>query len=175
LLLVIRLIPSSFGKIQTTCLAGNQHPSSHFVHREKYEFLNQHNVFERVQRLSLPGNRHQYAERLDKDVLAASLAAEQKITRFGEPQWSLALAAAQKKAQVIQKQISMMKTGLENQVTIQHEWSTIACGELLPTSIRECSNLLRKHEKGHQRDHCTQLPAQRTRTSAADYVAHAFW
>ena len=41
----------------------------------------------------------------------------------------------------------MMKTGLENQVTIQHKWSTIACGELLPTSIRECSNLLRSTKK----------------------------
>jgi hypothetical protein len=50
-----------------------------------YECLSQHNVFEQVKRLSLPGNRHQHAERLEKDVLADSLAAEQKITRFGEP------------------------------------------------------------------------------------------
>ncbi len=147
-MLFLRLISSAFGEIRTTRPAGNELSSSHLVHRKTYKYLSQHNVFERVKSLSLPGNRHQYAERLDKDVLAASLAAEQKITCFGEPQWSRALAVARQKAQVIQKQIFMMKTGIENQAAIQHDWPTIADGELLPQSLRECSNLLRSTKKG---------------------------
>lgn len=45
---------------------------------KKYELLNHHNVFERMQRLNQPGNRHRFAEQLDKDVTEASLAAENK-------------------------------------------------------------------------------------------------
>jgi hypothetical protein len=56
---------------------------------------------------------------------------------------------------------------------IQNEWSTIADGELLPQSLRECSNLLRSTKKYiHRR---SKFPAQGTRTSTADYyVSHAF-
>jgi hypothetical protein len=62
--------------------ATNIHQVTTYIEK-KYEYMCQHNVFERVRRLSLPGNRHIYAERLDKDVLEASLAAEQKIPRYG--------------------------------------------------------------------------------------------
>ena len=48
--------------------------------RKKYEILESHNVFRRIDRLLLLGNRHSYAERLDTDVVAASLSAE-KSTR----------------------------------------------------------------------------------------------
>jgi hypothetical protein len=97
--------------------------------------------------LSLPGNRHQYAERLDKDVLDASLAAEKKTTRFGEPQWSRALGDARKKAQVLQKQLSMIRTGIDSNDTIQREWSAIGGTEALPILRNECSSLLRATKK----------------------------
>jgi hypothetical protein len=84
---------------------------------------------------------------LDNDVVAASLAAEQKITRFGEPQWSKELASARKKAQVLQKKISMMRTGIANHDTVQNEWSTIGGDDILPSSLRECSTLLRITKK----------------------------
>jgi ribonuclease HI len=126
--------------------ATNIHQVTTYIEK-KYEYLCQHNVFERVQRLSVPGNRHLYAERLDNDVVAASLAAEQKITRFGEPQWSKELASARKKAQVLQKQISMMRTGIANHDTVQNEWSTIGGDDILPSSLRECSTLLRITKK----------------------------
>ncbi len=109
---------------------------------KKYEYLCEHNVFERVQRLILPGNRHIYVERLDKDVVESSLAAEQKITFYGKRQWSIALASAPKKAQVIHKQPSMMRTGIANQGIVQSKWASIGCVEPLPTSRRECSTLL---------------------------------
>ncbi len=110
-------------------------------------YLCEHNVFERIRRLTVPGNRHQYAERLDKDVLEASLAAEQKVTRFGEPQWSVSLSKARKKAQAIQKQLSMIRTGIENHGLIQKEWSDAGGGETLPTSAHECSILRRRSRK----------------------------
>lgn len=34
-----------------------------------------HNIFERAEKLTCMGDRHQFAERIDEDVLAASLAA----------------------------------------------------------------------------------------------------
>jgi hypothetical protein len=79
--------------------------------------------------------------------VAASWAAEQKIPRFGEPQWSKELASARKKAQVLQKQISLMRAGIANQDTVQNEWSTIGGDDILPPSLRECSALLRITKK----------------------------
>jgi hypothetical protein len=86
-------IPSLFGfqiqplaKYEPRVLqATNIHQVTAYIEK-KYEYLCEHNVFERIRRLTIPGNRHNFAERLDKDVLEVSLAAEQKITRFGEPQ-----------------------------------------------------------------------------------------
>jgi PleD family two-component response regulator len=55
--------------------------------RTKHAFLEQHNAFERSDRLTFLGNRHAFAERLDKDVVAASLAAERKTHRIRELDW----------------------------------------------------------------------------------------
>jgi hypothetical protein len=95
----------------------------------------------------VPGNRHKFAERLDKDVLEASLAAEKRIARFGEPHWSIALASARKKGQVLQKQLSMLRTGIANQDRIESEWSALGIDETLPTSVRECSTSLQLTKK----------------------------
>ncbi|KAI2493381.1 hypothetical protein MHU86_21163 [Fragilaria crotonensis] len=66
--------------------------------KAKHKYLDAHNVFDRMKRLELPGNRHRFAERLDKDVEAASLAAEQTIPHFDKPFWSVDLAQARKKS-----------------------------------------------------------------------------
>jgi hypothetical protein len=63
---------------------------------EKYDLLIAQNAFERGQRLTYLGDRHQFAERLDHAVLEASLAAESRIPQFGAPAWSLKLAQARK-------------------------------------------------------------------------------
>jgi hypothetical protein len=105
-------------------------------------------VFERAQRLLVPGNCHKLAERLDKDVLKACLAAEKRIARFGEPHWSITLASARKKGQVLQKQlVSMLWTGIANQDRIESEWSALGIDESLPTRVRKCSTLLRLTKK----------------------------
>jgi hypothetical protein len=66
--------------------------------KAKHKHLEDHNVFERIRQLEHPGNRHQFAERIDKDVVAASLSAEKSIPRFDQPQWSAELAKARKKS-----------------------------------------------------------------------------
>jgi hypothetical protein len=72
-------------------------------------------VFERIQRLNQPrSNRHRFAEKLNKDDTEASLAAEQKLTRYCKPQWSVTLAKGRKQVQVLTKPISMIKTRIDN-------------------------------------------------------------
>ena len=70
-------------------------------------------MFERMKRLEHPGNRNEYAERLDKDILAASLAAEQQMKKYASPAWSLELVTARKKVTYWSIRISMLKTGLD--------------------------------------------------------------
>lgn len=111
---------------------------------KKYEYLREHNVFERTKRLEQPGNRHRFAERLDKDVLQASLAAEKKIKRYGEAKWSLALAEARKKEQVLQKCFSMIKTRIANEDVIQREWNNACLEGPFPTLLRVCTHLLKQ-------------------------------
>jgi hypothetical protein len=68
-----------------------------------YELLLAHNAFERVERLLYLGDHHQNAERLDKDVVAASLAAEDALPQFGEPAWLVELKKAQTLVQLLTK------------------------------------------------------------------------
>jgi hypothetical protein len=63
----------------------------------KFDFLQSRNAFRRAEQLTLPGNRHVFAERLDSDVLKASLDAEKRIKSFREPAWSIALSKARRK------------------------------------------------------------------------------
>ena len=60
--------------------------------KAKCTYLDSRNAFRRAEQLTLPGNRHVFAERLDTDLLKASLDAEQTTKRFRDPAWSVALA-----------------------------------------------------------------------------------
>ncbi|KAI2490533.1 hypothetical protein MHU86_24043 [Fragilaria crotonensis] len=80
---------------QTDLLFGNQtqelaNPQQRLLHasniqqvttylNEKYELLMAHNAFVRGARLTYQGNRHKFAERLDRVVTEASLVAESRI------------------------------------------------------------------------------------------------
>ena len=59
--------------------------------KAKYDLLLQHKAFERGNQLTQPGERHEFAERLDRDVVSASLAAERQMKKVGEPAWLIAL------------------------------------------------------------------------------------
>jgi hypothetical protein len=112
----------------------------------KYDLLLEHNVFERMQRLDHPGNRHEYAERLDKDILAASLAAEQQMKRYENPAWSLELVAARKQVSFLSKCISMRKTGLDltEQLQMMQARSPFDEEEFsIPSTLHECKVQLR--------------------------------
>ena len=69
--------------------------------KEKHRLLEAKNVYERITQLEHPGNRHAFAERLDRDIVAASLSAEQQITRFEQPLWSVKLAEARQKVSTL--------------------------------------------------------------------------
>jgi hypothetical protein len=64
--------------------------------------------------------------------------------------WSLELAQARKRDQVLRKCLSMVRTRLRNQDQIQNEWSEVAPSEDLPETVRDCKVFLkeaRKHVK----------------------------
>jgi hypothetical protein len=58
----------------------------------KYELLLKHDAFARGNTVAQPGDRHHFAEYLDWDVIAASLAAKLKLKTYRTPAWSVKLA-----------------------------------------------------------------------------------
>ncbi len=82
--------------------------------RQKHALLTVCNAFDRANRLQHQGNRHQYAEPLDKDMLQASLTAEQRIPKFETPAWSQELARARHLIVVLNKQMAALRTGIDH-------------------------------------------------------------
>ena len=107
-----------------------------------YELLSAHNAFQRGHKLTHPGNRHRFAERLDRDVLAASISAEASLPQFGEPAWSLELSQARRKAQYLRKALSMFRIALDNTKILQ-EYSQAFPEAEVPCTQGHCSRLLR--------------------------------
>ena len=116
--------------------------------KAKYDILVQNNAFERGDRLSNPGDRHQFAERLDKDVLAASLSAERQMQKFGAPAWSVALDKARKLVTKLTKCLSMARTGLDVATHLhpstQADWDEPF---IVPQTIQECTTQLRSAKR----------------------------
>ena len=114
--------------------------------KAKYDMLLAHNAFDRAAHLVAPGNRHAYAKRLDKDIVAASLAAEQQMKRFGEPAWSIELAKARKKESMLLKCLTMARTHLDHSEQLRQDAIAFNNGEeifQLPITISECTQALR--------------------------------
>ncbi|KAI2511569.1 hypothetical protein MHU86_2823 [Fragilaria crotonensis] len=101
--------------------ANNPHQVTAYINK-MYELLQEHNAFARGKRLTFLGNRHQFAERLDRDLLAASLAAEASIPQFGEHAWSAELSMARRRVQYLKKCLSITKSGLDL-TQIQQEYA----------------------------------------------------
>ena len=96
-----------------------------------------YNAFARGDQLTLPGDRHAYAERLDKDVVDTSFAPEARLKRYGDPEWSIALNKARKTVEFLKKCLSMARTGRD--VTPHLTNSQLAnWGDpfLIPTSVQ---------------------------------------
>ena len=112
--------------------------------KELYELLEKCNAFNRARQLSLPGNRHAFAERLDADMVQSSLAAEKRIKRYGEPAWSVALDQSRKKLSILRKCLSMLKTGLDMTQGIHASNAALNEPISLPTTKAECVIAIRE-------------------------------
>ena len=123
--------------------------------REKYRILEEHNVFSRAEKLLYPEQRHAFAERLDKDVLDASLQAETLVGRFGSPAWSIELAEARQRVSILTKQLSFLRTGYDNREKLQHAIARLQEPFELPKTILDCSKALRD-AKYHTRNIVSQ-------------------
>ena len=108
-----------------------------------YDYLVHCNAFERAERLSHPGNRHAFAERLDKDMVQACLMAERKLKRYGEPAWSVALDQARRKTNILRKCLSMIRTGLDLTAIITENNAKLMEPLVIPQSKQECCLQLR--------------------------------
>ena len=81
--------------------------------QEKYKQLEQSNAFGRGFQLTMPGNRHSFAERLDRDILQASLTAEKKVKAFQAPAWSVSLIKAREKVRILKKGLFQLRHGMD--------------------------------------------------------------
>ena len=115
--------------------------------KEKYDLLCNCNAFARASQLTLPGNRHQFAERLDRDMVQASLVAEKRAQKYGAPAWSVALDQARKKVSILKKCLSMCRTRLDLKNTIEQSNSTLNEPMVLPVTRREASIQLREAKR----------------------------
>ena len=144
-LLGIQLQPLS--KFEPRILKSNNLQQVTAYIRAKHKHLKDHNVFARIRQLDNQGNRHQFAERIDKDVVAASLAAEKVIPRFHKPQWSVALANARRKVQVLTKWLSAKRTGIRITEVINLEWQKVLPTYDLPTTKQLGTEMLREAKR----------------------------
>ena len=71
-----------FGKSSERIIHSNNVAQTTAYIKMKYNMLIQHDAFTLGKRLVNPGDRHAFAERLDRDVLGASFAAEKKLKHF---------------------------------------------------------------------------------------------
>ena len=115
--------------------------------QKKYDLLLQHNAFDRAERLTLPGNRDAFAERLDRDVLQASLSAEKACRRYGQPSWSVELSKARQKVVFLQKCLSMAKTGLTHIAILQRMVDKNPLEFTIPNDEKACNMALRATKK----------------------------
>ena len=119
--------------------------------RRKHDLLTKCNAFERIQRINLEGNRHGYAERLDSDILMASLSAEKSLPHFDEPAWSKELDQARRIVSLLTKLLSSLKTKIDHRAILESASKTLPSDFELPQTLVECSRALRT-AKQHVKD-----------------------
>jgi hypothetical protein len=114
---------------------------SHVTHyiKEEYYLLIAHNVFNRAEQSTLPGNRHAFAERIDRNVVAASLSSEHKMKRIGIRRGLSRWQRHERKSPCFQNCLTMTRTRLDHTAQLQQDVSEFNedSGEtfVLPTTI----------------------------------------
>ncbi len=127
--------------------SNNVHQTTKYI-QAKYDLLVQHNAFARGSQLSEPGDKHAFAERLDRDVVSASLAAEQQTKKFGAPAWSIALDKARKEVTRLTKSLSMARTGLITpQVHHPPQQAAARDDPDVPRTVHDCSIRLQEAKR----------------------------
>ena len=123
--------------------------------RQKHSLLQQCAAFTRMLKLSSPGQRPAFAERLDADVLNASLTAEKRIPKYDTPAWSVVLTQARQYVSILTKQLTALRTGINHHQTLETALQSITetadISHQLPLTIEACSTRLRK-AKQHVKD-----------------------
>ena len=115
--------------------------------RRKHDLLSQCGAFDRGSRLERPGNRHVFADRLDSDVLLASLTAEKSLPQLDEPAWSLDLAEARRVVNLLSRHLSFLRTGRDHSPTFHREFQWLRQPLILPETQSTCSLALREAKK----------------------------
>ena len=134
----------------------------------KYDFLQSSNTFRRAEQLTLPGNRHIFAERLDSDVLKASLDAKQKIKPFREPARSAALSKTRGKKVILKKWLTMQLTGLDHSHIIWKDLTTFGIEMELPTSKQQCNSMMRETQSQPDQERDLRIQALDNSLAKAD-------
>ena len=116
--------------------------------RQKHLLPQTCDAFTRMIKLDSPGHRPAFAERLDADVLNASLAAEKRIPKYDTPAWSVELTQARHYVSIFTKQLTALRTDSIDhhqtlETTIQSIPESEAISHHLPQTIEECSTRLR--------------------------------
>jgi exonuclease III len=111
---------------------------------KKHELLTQCNAFERGEKLSHLGDRHKFAEKLDRDIQKASQAAEKKVSLYAEPEWSQKLVKARQKVLILQKCKTMATTKLDHQDIIKEQMAISGVEMLIPSTLAECKHMIKE-------------------------------
>ncbi|KAI2497605.1 hypothetical protein MHU86_16911 [Fragilaria crotonensis] len=133
----------ALSKLEPRILRSNHRQQVTAYIRRKYKILEDHNVFRRIDQLTWLGDRHAFAERLDKDVVEASLAAEKSIQRVGTAPWSVALTKRDKSADINKMSVDG-KTRLNNEAIIRTAWSKAGLANDPPVTEKECTRELKE-------------------------------
>ena len=112
--------------------------------RKAYDLCEASNVFDRATRLSNPGDRHQFAERLDRDVTKICLSAEKRLTKFQSPAWSLALVQARQKVQILKECVSLLKNNRQPPPSLVQDQMNHPDMPIMPTALRAATKQLRE-------------------------------
>jgi hypothetical protein len=113
--------------------------------RHKHDILTKTNFFERLITLSesrVPRPRD--AEALDRELTRASKAAGKKCQRLRTPKWSLTLAKARTKVNILRRILSMGRTGIDLSDQIINLQQEVGDAFLIPATIEECKLSLRQ-------------------------------
>ena len=135
-----------------------------------YDVLAAHNSFKCAKRLTFAGDRHAFAERLDKDVTAACIAAEANLKGYGEAAWSVELVTARKRTLALGNFFSTMKSGRDISQLVEDTKQVMTNNWLPPETLQQSSKQWREEKKTCRRSRQGQRRKAWTRNERRDSI-----